>query len=247
MRKYNKYVIEVIHLNGNKQIRKAENSSCYRSTIKLYREIKETLYNSNVTINLIGISDSERGLIFTKKNSSTDDQRKNIKELIDTIFEASSELNQQLKKISDMVGLSNKRKNGLEHLLVEAVDTECLTVEQKIDIFNQMRETILTRRDYKILDNIRQKTEKDIELIIEKIIKISDAYDNSIETSVSILKELIENENTGYKDVHLIKEYEYKDHKDRINLMKQLEKKYDRIVNVDEKKVLACYNKCKGA
>ncbi|MGJ0846566.1 hypothetical protein ACR77J_07750 [Tissierella praeacuta] len=247
MRKYDRYVIEIIHLNGGKQIRKAEDSSDYRSTISLYREIKENSYNSNTTINLVGISDSERGLIFTKRNSAADNQKKNIKELIDIIHETSIELNQQLKNISDMVDLSNKRKNGLEHLLVEAVDTECLTEEQKIDIFNQMRETILTRRDYKILDSIRQQTQKDIGLILKLIKQVSNTYDETIKINANILKELIENDDTKYKEVHLIREYEYKNHKERINLMSQLKGKYDRIANLEDRKVLACYNKCKSA
>ena len=247
MKKYDKYVIELIHLNGNKQIKKADNPKCYNATISLYREIKDSMYNNNVTINVVGISDSERGIIFTKKNSTTDNQRRNIKELIDVILESSTELKQQLSNIRDMVDLSNKRKNGLEHLLIEAIDTEVLTTEEKLRIFDEMRENVLTRRDYKILDGIRIDVYSDVTAIVEMITKTSNTYDSRIVKNSSIIQELIQNENTEYKDVHLIREYEYRTQKERIGLMSQLKSKYDKIINMEDKKVLACYNKCKSA
>lgn len=242
MRKYDKYVIEVIHLNGNKQIRKADNPTSYNETISLYRKIKEETYNSNITINVVGISDEERGLIFSKKNSNTDNQQKDIKEMIDVLYETSTELQKKLDNIKDMADLANKRKSNLEHLLVEAIDAEILTEDEKIKIFDEMRETVLTRRDYKILDSIRASTESDLSLVVRKIKQISNAYDKCINKNTNILNELISDNNTKHN--HVVREYEYRNHKERINLMKQLQGKYDRIVNIEDRKVLACYNKC---
>ncbi len=244
MRKYDKYVIEIIHLNGNKQIRKADNPESYNETISLYHTIKEETYNDNITINVIGISDEERGIIFSKKNSSTDNQQKDIKEMIDVLYETSLELQKRLNNVKDMVDLTNKRRSNLEHLLIEAIDAETLTEGEKVKIFDEMRETVLTRRDYKILDSIRLSTKNDLSLIINKTKSISRTYDQCIKVSSNIIDELINNEDSKLKETHLVKEYEYKNHKERINLMKQLQGKYDKIVNLEDKNTLACYNKC---
>jgi hypothetical protein len=40
MKKFNNYVIEIIHLNGNKQIKKADDPSSYKKTMSLYKKNK---------------------------------------------------------------------------------------------------------------------------------------------------------------------------------------------------------------
>ncbi len=56
MCKYNTYAIEIVHLNGNKQLREAEDNSSYNSTIALYNDIKEEYIARDVVINFVGLT-----------------------------------------------------------------------------------------------------------------------------------------------------------------------------------------------
>ena len=153
----------------------------------------------------------------------------------------------KLNHIKDTYSLIEKKKSNIEHLFIEAIDAETITNEEKIKIFDNIREITLERRDYKILNNIRELIHKDVIKISKMFEEMLDIYNTNINKNKNILNELIYNENTKLKNVHLIREYPYKNHKERINLTKQLKPKYDKIVDVPERKVLACYNKCRGA
>ena len=59
MCKYNSYAVEIVHLNGNKQIKEAENNSDYNSTITLYHDIKEDYMDKDVTINFLGFTEND--------------------------------------------------------------------------------------------------------------------------------------------------------------------------------------------
>lgn len=67
MCKYNTYAIEIIHLNGNKQLREADDNTSYKETLALYHDVKENYINKDVVINFMGYADNKQGIIFTKK------------------------------------------------------------------------------------------------------------------------------------------------------------------------------------
>ena len=46
-------------------------------------------------------------------------------------------------------------------------------------------------------------------------------------------------------DKQMVKEYPYKNHGERINLMSQVEHKFDKVIVVEEEKKIKCYNKSK--
>lgn len=246
MRKYSNYIIEIIHLNGNKQIKKCNNTSCYKSTLSLYKETRENYAGKNVTINFVGISEEERCIIFSKKNSRSEDNKKDIKTLIDDITILSSELSNKLREVSDMTSLIDKRKSNIEHLFIESINVDILDDNKKIDVFNQLREITLERRDYKILNQIKSAIINEVKDIIKLSDFISKEYDRIIQTHTNISESLITDENSHLKDTHVVKEYAYKNFKERMNLMNQLKPKYDKIVHDDVNKKLLCYNKCKN-
>ena len=45
-------------------------------------------------------------------------------------------------------------------------------------------------------------------------------------------------------NTHKIIKIKYTDFKDRMRIMSNIERKYDKIIHIPEEKVLACYNKC---
>lgn len=238
------YVIEIIHLNGNKQIRKSIDPSNYNLTMQLYREIKEDYTSANVTINFICITDEERRTLFTKKNREIENNKKDLKLLIETLYDTAKELENKLTNIYDNMQIMDKKKSGLEHLLIEAIDVETLDDVKKIETFNKLREVTLERRDYKVLNQVKNLIAGDVQSIKERSNKMLDDYEQTVNKNSSILNDLIFNDESKLKEVHTIKELRYKNHKERINIMKQINGKYDKVVNDENKKVLMCYNKC---
>lgn len=244
MCKYNTYAIEIVHINGNKQLREAKKNDSYKDTITLYHQIKEDYMTRDVTINFIGITEEdEQGIIFTKKNTIIEDEKRDVEDLIMTINEAAEQLQEQYKIISGKESYYDKRKSNIDHLFVEAVDADKLTDGEKIKIFDEIREINLMRRDYKILNTIRKNTCHDLNLIMQKSRAIYSEYDKHIQRNTEKLASLTKKEN-GSMDIHLIEEVKYKDFKHRMQLMKEYKKKFDKIIHFPEKKVIACYNKC---
>lgn len=244
MCKYNSYAIEIVHLNGNKQLREAEDNTSYKDTMTLYNKVKEEYIDHCVTINFVGLTkDNEQKIIFSKKSSIIEGEKRNIEDLILTILEASKQLQEQYKIIKNKIAYYDKKKSNIDHLLVEAVDVETITDEEKVRIFDEIREINLIRRDYKILNTIREKTHSDVNYIVQKAQYIANEYNKNIQHNSRKLTDLINREpkSTG---IHLIREIQYKDSTDKIRLMREAEKKYDKVINFPERKVIACYNKC---
>lgn len=243
MCKYNTYAIEIIHLNGNKQLREADDNTSYKETLALYHDVKENYINKDVVINFMGYADNKQGIIFTKKNTFINNDRQNIEDLINVIVEASQELQEQYKHISGKQGYYDKKKSSIDHLFIEAADIEELTIEEKAQIFDEIREVNLLRRDYKILGEFIKQTSGSLNTIVQESRNISNKYNNKINRHSEKLKSLIYKKDNA-RDVHLIKEIPYKDFKDRMNIMKKVEKEYDRVIHFPERKVIACYNRC---
>jgi hypothetical protein len=246
MCKYNSYAVEIVHLNGNRQLREAEDNTSYNSTIALYHDIKEDYMDKDVTINFLGYTENdEQGIIFTKKNTIINNERKNIETLVKTIYESSKELQELYRIIADKEGYYDKKKSNIDHLFIEAVDTNELTTEDKAKIFDEIREINLLRRDYKILNEIRRNTHVDINTIVQRAENILNKYKNNISKNNKTLKSLINRDKKSIS-VHLIEEVPYTSQKERVLLIKKLKKQYDRIVQIPEREVIACYNKCKS-
>ena len=188
-------------------------------------------------------ADNEQGLIFSKKNTIIEGERKNIKDLMVTILEASKQLQEQYRIINGKEDYYNKKKSNIDHLFVEAVDVEYLTDDEKIKVFDEMGEINLMQRDYKILNTIRMNTANDLNQIVQKSENILNEYNKHIQKNSEKLSSLIKRDSKSV-EVHLIEEIKYKDFNHRMKLMKEVEKKYDKIIHFPERNVIACYNKC---
>lgn len=243
MCKYNTYAIEIIHLNGNRQLRETETPEDYNSTMSLYRQIKKDYADKDVTINFIGLKGGEKKVFFTKKNYGFENDNQNIKELIDVIYESAKELQKRFENIKNKVAIYDKKKSNVDHLLVEGINIKQLTEKDKAQIFDKLREINLLRRDYKMLNNVRLKCRKDINFLVKNSKNLLDIYEKNIKINNNKLKNLVNRQNKQVK-MHVVQEYSYKSFKHRMHLMKQVEKKYDRVINLSEENKLICYNKC---
>lgn len=244
MCKYNTYAIEIVHINGNRQLREAKDSFSYNSTISLYHDVKEKYISQDVIINFLGFTkDNEQGVIFSKRNTIIENERRSMKELMETIYEASKQLQELYKVISGKEDYYNKKKSNIDHLFIEAIDIDDFTEEEKAKVFDEIRDVNLMRRDYKILNGVKASTHTNLNYIVQKSKQILDKYNEHIDKNNNKLRSLI-NRDSEYIGVHLIKEIHYKDFQDRIKIMKRIEKQYDRVVHLPERNVLACYNKC---
>lgn len=93
MCKYNSYAIEIVHLNGNKQLREAEDNTSYKDTMALYNKVKEEYIDHCAIINFVGLAkDNEQKIIFIKKNSIIEGERRNIEDLTENQQEFSHPL-----------------------------------------------------------------------------------------------------------------------------------------------------------
>ena len=246
MCKYNSYAVEIVHLNGNKQLKEAENNTDYNSTMSLYYDIKENYMDKDVTINFLGFTENDKqGIIFTKRNTIINNERKNMETLVKTIYESSKELQELYRIVANKEGYYDKKKSNIDHLFIEAVDTDELTTDDKAKIFDEIREINLLRRDYKILNEVRRDTCNDINFIVQKAKNVLNKYEDTIDKNNNTLKSLI-NRDKNTISIHLIEEVSYTSEKERVMLIRKLKTQYDRIVQMPEKKIIACYNKCKS-
>lgn len=251
MNKYQKYTIQITYLNGNKENIeytnfKNINTSSYKEMLKIYTETKEQYKNESVTIDFVGVTPDEKmNVLFSKKIKSEDEENMNSFELIKDIYSKTLLLQEKAKAISDKRGLIDKEKNIFEHKDIEFIDLNLLTDEYKIKAFDEYRRILLERRIIKNEEsNIKSNIEY-IDIILNNITKI---HNNTIKHLVNNEKSTISainNEVPELKNKQIIKQYKYNNFKERINLMKQLEGKYDKVINDEVNKVLQCYNKSK--
>lgn len=247
MCKYNNYKIEVVHnLTKNKEVINSEDSTNYTNMISLYKKVKERFLSEDVIINFVGVNESEERIIFKKINNTNQVRSKKIKNLIDTIVECSEELEKEIRNVFSDKALLEKEKSNVRHLMIESIKADSIEDKTKIEAFDEFRSVLLKKRDLDIIHNICYLSNNDTKEIVKRINKISKTYDEKIRLSHKITLDLLE-EDSKFRDTHMIKEYPYKNDKERINLMKQLQSKYDKIINNEDRKILSCYNKCKGA
>ena len=245
--KNKEYFIEITHkLTGNVEIIKAKQNASYKATLTKYKEAKQNYKGKNVDISLIGIVDDKTKVYFTKKCNPNEDVLEKINTLIDTMENSAKELIDTLQQISDKASLLDKQKSNVQHLMIESVNAYTLSESDKIKAFDEYRKFYLERRDIKQLFYLYKALNKDVSELYSRICSVRNGYESQIDFNTKITLDLIENENSEYKDVHLIREYPYDNFKQRLNLMKQLDKKFDKIINDVDNNKLLCYNKCRG-
>ena len=240
-KKYSQYKIILTTLDGSKK--KISTSSIkkysYSMMVDEYKKVRDSISNDVVKISFIGVNDTDEGILFTKEYEVKDNNKysktTSVEELIQQAKEIFDILSQKKEYHNQMKGVYDKQSNVLLHA-IETIDRYDGDIEQeKLRIMDELIKVRSTRR---INKNEWIKSTK-IHMSIEKIKSELDEIKIPIDT-------------TEYKHLDkasteklIMKEVFYKTDKERVHLIKQLNKQYGKIVTDEENKKIICYNKAK--
>jgi len=249
--KYRRYKIIVNYLNGNKEEieyinNKPVDTSSYKEMMKVYKKIKEQYTNLCVSIDFVGITEDEQlNVLFTKKMINEENTENSFK-LINQLNEIVNKLKNKSDKVQDILCLVEKEKSVFEHKRIEFAELEDLTDEYKIETFDDYRSLLLKRRIIKDEAMNLKNVKEQLDIIFEntnRLYKRTVGFINKaiLNTESSITQTVPEELNK-----QVVKEVPFNNFKERINLMKQLQPKYDKIIVDNENNKLLCYNKSKA-
>lgn len=175
---------------------------------------------------------------YTVKDENQSGADKVIEKL-KLIYDTCDWLSSRVDEVAGMQGVVDKKISEILHVQVENAPNP--SEEDKIRTFDELTKLTKKRRDFKkeysILNCHRQRI-KGMKSNSGHIISDTDAYLGKCENKV---KEIQEGSGTAYEN-NCVREYPYKNFKERMNLMKQLSKKYTKLVNDSEKSVIYAYN-----
>lgn len=247
-RKCREYYIVIEYQNGEKSIieyldeREVDNTN-YKEMISVYKDTKEQFKDVSCVIRFMGrTDDNEESMeIFAKiVKSNTYYKKVDIGYELNIATVALNRIQESIKDTFDNIGLTDKRISALSHNKIEG-HAEA-TDEYKISIFDELQRLYEARRRLK---NDNRKTTSIESLIKSSIGNLSIALsrineiDNRIEDSI----EQISVGSGKEYDKNNVKEYSYENFKDRMNMMKQLQPKYDKVVHDTARELICCYNK----
>jgi hypothetical protein len=251
--KYRRYKIIVNYLNGNKEEieyinNRPVNTSSYKEMMKVYKEVKEQYISLCTSIDFVGITEDEQlNIMYSKKNKQDKDNSENSFELIEQLNDIVNKLKQKSKEAQDLLSLVDKEKSVFEHEYIEFVELEDLVDEYKIEKFDEYRGLLLRRRVIKDEAINLKNVKEQLDIIIENTDRLHKRTVGFINKAILSTESAIAQTVPEDLDKQLVKEYKYKNHGERINLMSQIEHKFDKVVVIENDNIIKCYNKSKKA
>jgi hypothetical protein len=251
--KYRRYKIIVNYLNGNKEEieyinNRPVNTSSYKDMMKVYKEVKEQYINICSSIDFIGITEDEQlNIMYSKKNKQDNDNSENSFELIEQLNEIVNKLKKKSTEAQDLLSLIDKEKNVFEHKYIEFAELDDLVDEYKIEKFDEYRNLLLRRRIIKDEATNLKNVKEQIDIIFENTDRLYKRTQGYINKAILSTESAIAQTVPSDLDKQIVKEYKYKNHGERINLMSQIEHKFDKVVVIEEENKIKCYNKSKKA
>jgi hypothetical protein len=219
------------------------NTSSYKEMLQLYKQTKEQYINESVTIDFMGVSDDGQiNIFFSKKIVGQEEIKENTKpiDLIKNIQENLDLLIKKETKTKGELGVWNKKQDitlhRIENFNKANFKNQIEINNEKLNLFNNLEEIRLKRRaiknDIKLFDLVESKI--DIGKTLESLNNIINQYNSYINKVEYLTDEKLE-------EKHIMKEVKYKNDKERLNLMKQLQGKYDRLQYSGG--IITCYNR----
>jgi hypothetical protein len=248
--KYQRYMIQVNYLNGNKENieyinNKPVNTSSYKEMMKIYKEVKEQYSNLCTSIDFVGITEDEQlNVLFTKKMIN-EKNTENSFELIKQLNEIVNKLKSKSDKAQDLLCLIEKEKSVFEHKRIEFTELEDLTDEYKVETFDDYRSLLLKRRIIKDEAINLKNVKEQLDIIFANTDRLHKRTVGFINKAIINTESSISQTVPEELDKQVVKEVSFNNFKERMNLMKQLESKYDKIIVDNENNKLLCYNKSK--
>lgn len=149
-RKYEKYQIEVVYLNGDKETLKLAgiNTNSYTKMIEVYKNVKEKYSDEAKEIKFLGVTkDDQLEILFTKefKNKINTDLDKDFIDIAHEVAEKFNLLSKKLTHDEKMMSAMDKKIDVILHRLRLFKGNN----EEKIELFNLLQELEIKRTYYK--------------------------------------------------------------------------------------------------
>lgn len=257
-RKYQYYDIKVTN-NINNSIESISllnkedvDKSNYRQMLDIYRNIKEQYKNDNVTIDFYGIDDNSTMKILYEKKFNTDDigDIETSIDLCNQLNELCDKINKRGKQLSNIQAICDKKEDRLLHKLenLERKNMYELTEDEKNNIIQlalDIQSIRIKRRDVKneqrIHGGFKHKN------LINNLLEINNKIHISCIARNDYINRIKQKCKTKLNNVRSMecREVPYKNFKERINIMKDMQKKFDQVRYDEDKKIVFCYNNCR--
>lgn len=230
---------ELLKLNGNVDMTSYSNAvKVYKNTKDKYSEVDE-----DTVIELVGVNeDGTVGNTIYKKEfikeennnyellKSTDDIVSEIAHLL-ILLEEKKEYHSVIQSALDKK--ENVKLHNIENISKFKGSKEDL-IKEKLKIFDEIESIRVERRFHK---------EEAMKLIsLNRRIHIKDISDKFSKIEIPIDKNVEYLTEEKLDELCIIKEITYNSDKQRINLMKQIQNKYKKVVNDVKNSKLICYN-----
>jgi hypothetical protein len=265
-KKYQYYTVDVINNeNGSKENIEMLNSSeiedkktDWNEMLDVYRKIKDQYKDQNVTIEFCGSSDSTgMNVIYTKVFNPVDDENDKEEESSEDLFSLFGNMNGIINKINrrtvrcnQLLGLYDKNKSIIEHNL-EALKQKNiyeLSEDEKLNILNiaiSLQSTLHGRRDIKL--EMALNTGITHSNLMKKVLDVNEevqSYVNKKSKENKNRTKLFEESKIHNNSNTLIKR-KYNNFKERIELIKELQKTCSNVSYIEADKMVVGYNKVK--
>lgn len=251
-RKYQYYDIKVVNnLDGSTENINLLNEdkvdkSNYKKMLKVYREIKEQYKNENVTIDFMGVANDSTMNVMYKKEY-------NIYGKEETIFDLCDDLNDVIQKFKivkeqsqDLQGTYDKKQDKELHRLdhLKKKNEYELTNEEKNNLLKIAINIQAIRNDRRINKNEQTLICSLMEVgTWDKLFSLNDMIQGKKNKFISknnkIEQAYLQNKIDESK---MYKEIPYKDFKDRMQVMKKLQKQFKKIKYDEKRHVCIGYN-----
>lgn len=244
-KKYYGYKLRVINDDGEKYIKLNGNikMTSYATMVKYYHMTKDKYQDEDCTVEMIGVYEdgSTGSVIFSKKFKKEVEEDKELLMSVDHIVDEIQYLLDTLMRKKDyhnnMMCALNKKQDLLLHK-IESINSfkgsETEKVNEKLKIVDELEEVRKERRF--------NKNEK------LKLKIVNDRIDvDVLKTHFSKIKIPSQPENyeyiSGELEDKIVREIKYNSDKQKENVIKSIQGKYEKIVDDVPRKTLICYNK----
>jgi hypothetical protein len=247
-RKYQYYVIQVKYHNGDTEelnTAKAKediNKSSYKEMLKVYNEVKELYEDKECDISFCGVGqDGNLGIMFTKECKKEKEKVKDFNYIVSLLEKVKKTYEVREDYVKTNYGLLDKKIDIILHKIEHS--NEEYSLENKVKDFDNIKDLRIQRRSIKeeqaLQDIIR---DSNIMNTIKKILVHTEKLNKKIETT----KQRIENRDEKVERNLQVQEFDYKNFKDRMRIMQEIQKQFNKITYDDNKKKIYAYNKCVG-
>lgn len=244
MRIYKSYKLRVINEDGTNYVRLNGNidATSYRTIVKYYHKTKDKYKDEDCTVEMVGVyPDGEIGsCIFSKTfcKEAMDDKQLLIStdEIVEEIKGLLDLLDRKNEYHKIMCGVYNKKQDLLLHKIENIKSfngSKEDVINEKLNIMDKLEEVRCGRR-------FNKSESKKLQILYDKI-NTEEILNKFSEIEIPIDTKDVEYIDNKYEE-KIIKELKYNSEKSRINLVSQIQHKYDKIIDDKARGMLVCYN-----